>query len=256
MDSGLEKVLIVDDDPLMGKMVEGHLKVAKFKTRYATDGGQGITIARDWDPDLILLDVMMPGMDGFTTCARIREFSSVPIIILTAKGEERDKVRGLDAGADDYIVKPFSAQELLARVRAVLRRAEQTSFSKFAQRFFHHYDLMVDLARAEVAVNGKAVPLTATEYRLLQTLADSIGKVLSPEELLTRVWGVDYRKEKEILWVTLSRLRQKIEADPRNPVHIVTRQGLGYLMPAETKEPEEPSEMQADAENGEAPPEV
>jgi len=215
-------------------MVEGHLKVAKFRTRYATDGGQGIIIARDWDPDLILLDVMMPGMDGFTTCARLREFSSVPVIILTAKGEERDKVRGLDAGADDYIVKPFSAQELLARVRAVLRRAEQTNFSKYPQRFFQHYDLKIDLARAQVTVDGEAVALTATEYRLLQTLSDSMGKVLSPEELLTRVWGVDYRNEKEILWVTLSRLRQKIEADPKSPIHIVTRQGLGYLMPGET----------------------
>ncbi|MBN1264036.1 MAG: response regulator transcription factor [Anaerolineales bacterium] len=239
MYSGQEKVLIIDDDPLMAKMVEGHLKVAKFKTRYATDGGQGILIARDWDPDLVLLDVMMPGMDGFTTCARLREFSSVPVIILTAKGEERDKVRGLDAGADDYIVKPFSAQELLARVRAVLRRAEQTNFSKFPQRYFRHYDLMIDLARAEVTADEVPVSLTATEYRLLQTLSDSIGKVLSPEELLSRVWGVDYRKEKEILWVTLSRLRQKIEKDPRNPVHIVTRQGLGYLMPSETNESEQ-----------------
>ncbi len=235
MTLGQEKVLIVDDDPLMAKMVEGHLKVAKFRTRYATEGSLGIIAAREWKPDLVLLDVMMPGMDGFTTCARIREFSTVPVIILTAKGEERDKVRGLDAGADDYIVKPFSAQELLARVRAVLRRAEQTSFSKYPQRYFHHNDLVIDFARAEVSVDGELISLTATEYRLLQTLSDSMGKVLSPEELLTRIWGVDYRNEKEILWVTLSRLRQKIEKDPRSPVHILTRQGLGYLMPVETE---------------------
>lgn len=245
---GQEKVLIIDDDPLMARMVEGHLKVAKFRTRCALEGGKGITLARDWEPHLILLDVMMPGMDGFTTCARIREFSSVPVIMLTAKGEERDKVRGLDAGADDYIVKPFSAQELLARVRAVLRRAEQTNFSKYPQRYLRHYDLMIDLARAEVTVDGEEIPLTATEYRVLQTLSDAMGKVLSPQELLTRIWGVDYRKEKEILWVTLSRLRQKIEKDPKNPVHIITRQGLGYLMPTEVEDGE-PAES-VDVESG------
>jgi DNA-binding response OmpR family regulator len=233
MTVGQEKVLIIDDDPLMAKMVEGHLKVAMFKTRYATEGSLGIIAAREWEPDLVLLDVMMPGMDGFTTCARIREFSTVPVIILTAKGEERDKVRGLDAGADDYIVKPFSAQELLARVRAVLRRAEQTSFSKYPQRYFQHCDLVIDFARAEVRVDGELMSLTATEYKLLQTLSESMGKVLSPEELLKRIWGVDYRNEKEILWVTLSRLRQKVEKDPKNPIHILTRQGLGYLMPIE-----------------------
>jgi DNA-binding response OmpR family regulator len=175
----------------------------------------------------------MPIMDGFTACERIREFSTLPIIILTAKGEERDRVRGLDAGADDYIVKPFSAQELLARVRAVLRRAERQSSGDFHQPVFKHYELEIDLPRAMVTTDGKPVSLTATEYRLLQTLAAAIGKVLTPEDLLSSVWGPEYRDDKEILWVCLSRLRQKIEVDPKNPVHIVTRQGLGYLMPPE-----------------------
>jgi DNA-binding response OmpR family regulator len=170
-------------------------------------------------------------MDGFTATERIREFSTVPIIILTAKGEERDRVRGLDLGADDYIVKPFSAQELLARVRAVLRRAERHTDDDFHHPIFQHHELEIDLARARVATNDDEISLTATEYRLLQTFAASMGRVQTPEDLLTNVWGPEYRDDKEILWVCLSRLRQKIEPDPKNPIHIVTRQGIGYLMP-------------------------
>jgi DNA-binding response OmpR family regulator len=153
--------------------------------------------------------------------------------MVTAKGEERDRVRGLDAGADDYIVKPFSAQELLARVRAVLRRAERQDMGTFHQPVFQHHELHIDLAKAEVLSDGKPVMLTATEYRLLQTLAASVGRMLTPEDLLTTVWGPEYRDDKEILWVCLSRLRQKIEPDPKNPIHILTRQGLGYYMPPE-----------------------
>jgi len=234
MDSVRGKILIIDDDPLMSRMVANHLKVAGYGTNIALEGNRGIQLAKEWYPDLILLDVMMPGIDGFTTCGRIREFSTVPIIMLTAKGAELDKIKGLDAGADDYVVKPFSAEELLARVRAVLRRADHTSFRKYPQRYFIHYDLKIDLARAEVYRNDELIQVTATEYRLLQTLAESVGTVLSPEELLTRVWGVDYRQEREILWVTLSRLRQKIEVNSRKPIHVLTRQGLGYLMPLQT----------------------
>jgi DNA-binding response OmpR family regulator len=157
--------------------------------------------------------------------------------MVTAKGEERDRVRGLDTGADDYIVKPFSAQELLARVRAVLRRAERQMAGAFHKPFFSHHELQIDLARAEVTSGGKPVMLTATEYRLLQTLASSVGTMLTGEDLLTSVWGPEYRDDKEILWVCLSRLRQKIEPDPKNPVHILTRQGLGYYMPPEDGAP-------------------
>jgi DNA-binding response OmpR family regulator len=179
--------------------------------------------------DLILLDVIMPRMDGFTVCQRIRQFSNVPIIILTAKGDEQDRVRGLDVGADDYLVKPFSVTELLARVRAVMRRA---SVSDFVQtRFFSHGGLRIDFARAEVWLNDEPVNLSATEYRLLLQFSHNIGKVLNAEELLTSVWGPEYREDKEILWVTIARLRQKVEEDSHSPRHIVTRSGLGYLMP-------------------------
>ena len=224
-------ILVVDDEPRYVSLVEINLTTDGYQVRTASDGQQAVDSVAEDQPDLLLLDIMMPVMDGFTACERIREFSSVPIIILTAKGEERDRVRGLDAGADDYIVKPFSAQELLARVRAVLRRAEREALEGFHQPIFQHHELEIDLAKALVSVKGKEIQLTATEYRLLQTLATNMGHVLSAEELLTMVWGPEYKDDKEILWVCLSRLRQKIEPDPKNPIHIVTRQGIGYLMP-------------------------
>lgn len=224
-------ILVVDDEPRYVSLVEINLTTDGYQVRTASDGQQAVDSVAEDQPDLVLLDIMMPVMDGFTACERIREFSSVPIIILTAKGEERDRVRGLDAGADDYIVKPFSAQELLARVRAVLRRAEREALEGFHQPIFQHHELEIDLAKALVSVKGKEIQLTATEYRLLQTLATNMGQVLSAEELLTMVWGPEYKDDKEILWVCLSRLRQKIEPDPKNPIHIVTRQGIGYLMP-------------------------
>jgi DNA-binding response OmpR family regulator len=227
------KILVVDDDPTLLKMIETHLRVGGFTVQCASDGGMAIRRTREWEPELILMDVMMPVMDGFTSTKRIREFSSIPIIILTAKGEEQDIVRGLDAGADDYVVKPFSAKELLARVRAVLRRSEPPGAEEYHHRIYRHGDLVIDVDRARITVGGNEISVTATEFRLLLKMADSVGKVLTREELLASIWGPDYRNDKTILWVTLSRLRQKVEKDPRNPVHIVTRQGVGYMMPEE-----------------------
>jgi DNA-binding response OmpR family regulator len=225
-------ILIVDDEPRYVKLVEINLQTEGYQVRTASNGQEAVEAVAADQPDLILLDVMMPIMDGFTATTRIREFSNVPIILVTAKGEERDRVRGLDAGADDYIVKPFSAQELLARVRAVLRRAERQQVDAFHEPIFHHRELTIDLARAQVFTGESEAQLTATEYRLLQTLAASMGRVLTADELLSTVWGPEYKDDKEILWVCLSRLRQKIEPDPKSPIHIVTRQGIGYLMPS------------------------
>jgi DNA-binding response OmpR family regulator len=194
------------------------------------DGQSAVEMVAEVQPGLVLLDVMMPGLSGFETCERVREFSSIPIIMVTAKGEEQDRVRGLDVGADDYIVKPFSATELLARVRAVLRRA-QVSGSSFQQAAFTHGNLRIDLARAEVFQDDKMVFLSATEYRLLLQFVHNQGSILTSEDLLVNVWGPEYREDKEILWVSISRLRQKLEEDPRNPQHIVTRSGMGYTMP-------------------------
>jgi DNA-binding response OmpR family regulator len=197
----------------------------------AADGAQAVDVFSNQPIDLVLMDVMMPKLDGFGATQRIREFSNTPIIILTAKGDEQDRVRGLDLGADDYLVKPFSATELLARVRAVLRRAQPTAEVGGQSRFFTHGNLKIDFARAEIWKGEIPVSLSATEYRLLLQFAHHVGKIMSSEDLLTSVWGPEYRTDKEILWVSIARLRQKLEDDAHSPKHIVTRSGLGYLMP-------------------------
>jgi DNA-binding response OmpR family regulator len=210
--------------------MEANLISEGYDVTKAYDGQSAVEMVADTQPDLVLLDVMMPGLDGFGACERIREFSSIPIIMVTAKGEEQDRVRGLDVGADDYIVKPFSATEVLARVRAVLRRAKVTG-STYEQSIFTHGNLRIDLARAEVFKDEDMVFLSATEYRLLLQFVHNQGNILTSEDLLVNVWGPEYREDKEILWVSISRLRQKLEDDPRNPQHIVTRSGMGYTMP-------------------------
>ncbi|PWH14570.1 MAG: DNA-binding response regulator [Anaerolineae bacterium] len=226
----MQKILIVDDEPRYLRLLEANLRTEGYEVLTAMDGLQAIETFSTMPVDLILMDVMMPKLDGFAACQRIREFSNVPIIMLTAKGEEQDRVRGLDLGADDYLVKPFSATELLARVRAVLRRS-QASKDIGQSRFFEHGNLRIDFARAEVWRGNQPIFLSATEYRLLLQFAHNVGTVLSAEDLLSAVWGPEYRNDKEILWVSIARLRQKLEEDPHNPKHIVTRSGLGYLMP-------------------------
>jgi DNA-binding response OmpR family regulator len=227
----ITSILVVDDEPRYLRLVEANLMPEGYQVFLASDGNQAIDIVLKRHPDLILLDVMMPEPNGFEVLIRLREFSNIPVIMVTARGSESDRVKGLDLGADDYIVKPFSAVELLARVRAVLRRGQRTQF-QFEQSMFNHGNLRIDFARAEVTRDDKVVFLSATEYRLLLQFAHNIGAVLSMEQLLVDVWGLEYKDDKEILWVSISRLRQKLEADPRNPVHIVTKTGLGYIMPS------------------------
>jgi DNA-binding response OmpR family regulator len=224
-----KRILVVDDEPRFIRLVQANLVTEDFEVLTAVNGQEAVDKVAEDKPDLVLLDVMMPGFDGFQACERIREFSQVPIIMLTAKGSEKDRVQGLDAGADDYIVKPFSASELMARVRAVLRRAQQDIPGGPTQ--FTHGNLTIDYARGAVTKKGELVFLSATEYRLLLQFARNLGRPLSAEELLTNVWGEEYREDKEILWVSISRLRQKLEDDPKKPVHIVTRSGSGYTMP-------------------------
>lgn len=227
-----KRILVVDDETRYQRLLEANLRTDGYDVVTASNGAEAIDIFSSQPIDLILLDVMMPELDGFETCERIREYSNVPIIILTAKGDEKDRVRGLDLGADDYISKPFSATELLARVRAVFRRTEiSTNISQ--ARYFTHENIRVDFARAEVWRDGEdePIPLSATEYRLFLQFVHRVGKIISAEELLTAIWGPEYRNEKEILWVSIARLRQKLEKNSHSPVHIVTRPGLGYLMP-------------------------
>ncbi|HIE57139.1 MAG TPA: response regulator transcription factor [Anaerolineales bacterium] len=225
------KILIVDDEPRYVRLMEANLINEGYQVITANTGQAAIDAVAEYQPNLVLLDVMMPVLTGFEACQRIREFSNVPIIIVTAKGDEQDRVTGLDVGADDYIVKPYSATELLARVRAVLRRA-QLSDGTFQQSTFEHGNLRVDFKRAEVYKGDEIVFLSATEYRLLLQFIQHLGQVLTSERLLRNVWGDEYSEDKEILWVSISRLRQKLEDDPKKPQHIVTRPGLGYSMPS------------------------
>ena len=204
-----KRILIVDDEPRYLRLLEANLRTEGYEVATAQDGMQALEVFSTNPIDLVLLDVMMPRLDGFGATQRLREFTNVPIVILTARGEEQDRVRGLDLGADDYLIKPFSATELLARVRAVLRRAHAPVETGQA-RFFTHDNLRIDFARAEVWKGEEPVSLSATEYRLLLQFAHNLGKILTSEELLTSVWGAEYKNDKEILWVSIARLRQKL----------------------------------------------
>lgn len=229
------KILVVDDEPLYLRLLQINLLTEGYEVITATNGEDALEAISTHSPDLVLLDIMMPKLDGITATERIRQFSNVPIIMLTARGEEQDRVLGLNVGADDYIVKPFSATELLARVRAVMRRT-QVSKDQAPGRYFSHGNLRIDFARAEVWKENKPVFLSATEYRLLIQFAHNVGQVLTAEKLLVAIWGPQYKDDKEILWVSIARLRQKLEDNPHSPLHIVTRAGLGYLMPPIEKE--------------------
>jgi DNA-binding response OmpR family regulator len=223
-------ILVVDDEPLYQRLLKVNLEQEGYEVVTAGNGEEAVEIVSGRKPDMVIMDVMMPKLDGLSATERIRQFSSIPIIILTARGEEQDRVRGLDLGADDYVVKPFSATELVARVRAVLRRADNLA-QVTENRVFLHGNLKIDFARAEVWKDDKPVFLSATEYRLLIQFAHRIGQVMTAEDLLIAIWGAQYKEDKEILWVSIARLRQKLEDNPHSPIHIVTRTGLGYLMP-------------------------
>jgi DNA-binding response OmpR family regulator len=229
-------ILVVDDEPLYQRLLQINLETESYEVLTASNGEEALEIFTNKKPDLIIMDIMMPKLDGLATCERIRQFSSVPIIMLTAKGEEQDRVKGLNVGADDYVVKPFSATELLARVRAVLRRVGSQK-ETYKQSEFSHGDLRINFARAEVWKGDKPIYLSATEYRLLIQLAQNLGTILTAEDLLTEVWGPSYKDDKEILWVSIARIRQKLEDDPHNPTHIITKSGLGYIMPDKDMSP-------------------
>ena len=222
------RILVVDDERRYVRAIQVNLKASGYEVLTALNGQTAVDLVATEEPDLIVLDIRMPGMDGFEVCQRIREFSAVPIIMLTALAADADKVKGLDIGADDYVTKPFSADELLARVRAALRRVE-LSERKEPRPTFQAGDLLVDFARQRVFVRDQEVNLTPIEYRLLCELVRQAGRVLVPEFLLDKVWGLGYEGENRLLWQAIHRLRQKIERDPRDPLYIQTRPGIGYV---------------------------
>lgn len=226
-------ILVAEDDPRMMRLVQRNLELAGYRVLTAGDGEQALQLAEVEPCSLLVLDVMMPLLDGLEVCRRVREFSSVPIVIITARNAERDVVLGLDAGADDYLTKPFGAPELLARVRAVLRRSHLGSAEEVRRATYRCGDLEIDFGQHQVMLRGKLVSLTPTEYRILSQLAQYPGRVLTHEELLSKVWGPAYKDETHLLRVNMSRLRDKIEQDRGQPRYILSRPGLGYLLSKE-----------------------
>ncbi len=222
------KILIVDDEPDVIKVVSlsFNLQQPDWQLLAAPNGETALKLIDREHPDLVLLDVAMPEMDGFQVLKEIRRFSDVPVIMLTAKDDELSKVIGLERGADDYITKPFSHLELLARVRTVLRRVQSLPLAH-ADPFICD-DLRVDYVQRKAFIKGKELPLTQTEYKLLYYLVRNAGQILSPEMLLVHVWGPEYADEIDYVKVYISRLRSKIEPDPRHPQYILTEQRLGY----------------------------
>ena len=220
-------ILVVDDEERMARFIRLNLEHDGFQVVEAYRGLDAIHKLRDSLPDVIILDVMMPDLDGFEVLKLIREISQVPVIMLTAKGEEDDRVRGLELGADDYVTKPFSPRELVSRVRAVLRRTEAGGFTS---RDVYEVDdyLKMDFERREIWVGGKQVKLRPTEYRLLYHLVKNAGWVMTYDQLLSKVWGYEYRDEPHYVRLYINYLRQKIEKDPANPQYILTERGVGY----------------------------
>lgn len=224
-------ILTADDDPQLLRLIQRNLEFEDYTVLTANDGARALDQIQDYSPDLVLLDVMMPKMDGFTVCRRVREFSSVPIILITARGQDQDKVRGLDLGADDYLTKPFSVEELLARVRAVLRRSQFThNDTNILQEVKTIGELQIDYAQHLVKMAGREILLTPIEYRLLAYLAQNVGRVITQDLLLEHVWGNDYTGESHMLQVNMNRLRRKLEADPSHPRYLLTKVGIGYLL--------------------------
>ncbi|TVR22246.1 MAG: DNA-binding response regulator [Anaerolineaceae bacterium] len=223
-----KRILIVDDEPRVIGLIRMNLELEGYQVIEAHNGLEALDAVRTKLPDAILLDVMMPNLDGFETLRMLREFSNIPVIMLTAKGEENDRVYGLELGADDYVTKPFSPRELSSRVKAVLRRAEMPSSAPGQAILTIDDRLQVDFNRREVIVNGKRVKLRPTEYLLLYHLIQNAGWTVPHDQLLAKVWGYEYRDESHYVRLYVNYLREKIEENPSKPKYILTERGVGY----------------------------
>ena len=220
-------ILIVDDEPRIRDFVSMNLELERYRVIEASNGLEALEQLRENLPDLIVMDVMMPEMDGFETLRHIREVSNIPVIMLTVRQNDQDKIHGLDLGADDYIAKPFNPGELLSRIRALLRRSFMAAPARKTELVVDP-DLKIDFSRHEVIVRGEKVVLRPTEYRLLYHLVSIAGRLLTHETLLSKVWGREYRDEAHYLRLYITYLRQKIESDPTHPKYILTERGIGY----------------------------
>ena len=224
-------VLVIDDEPQILRAVRTILTAKHFRVSVAARGEEGLTLAAAEQPDLIVLDLSLPDLDGFEVCRRLREWTQVPIIVLSVRDSERDKVAALDIGADDYLTKPFGVEELLARIRVALRHSAQSKAS--GQPVVRSGPLEIDLAQYRVTRSGVEVRLTATEFKLLAHLAAHAGRVLTHRAILTAVWGPEYAEHVEYLRVYMRQLRKKLEADPEHPEILTTEPGIGYRFMAE-----------------------
>ena len=220
-----EKILLIDDDETLLTLLAEHIQMVGYSPQTAKSGQIGLELANQDNPDLIVLDVMMPGMDGWQVCEELRKTTSIHIIMLTAKSEEVDKMRGFHLGVDDYVTKPFSFAELVARVNAVLARSQQLAGP---DRQVKSGDITVDFDQRRVTIDDQIVDLSPTEYRLLETLARHAQRTVPTEQLLKEVWGSEYRGEIEHVKRYIWSLRKKVERDPGNPQHILTERGFGY----------------------------
>lgn len=223
-----KKILIVDDEKNIVDILKFNLNREGFATAEAYDGEQALQMVEEYKPDLILLDIMLPKKDGFEVCRRLRQSVSTPILMLTAKEEEVDKVLGLELGADDYITKPFSPRELMARIKANLRRTVIEETLKTSGNLIKHGDLSIDAERYEVKRDGTTIELTLREFELLKFLALQPGQIFTRENLLEKVWGYEYYGDVRTVDVTVRRLREKIEKNPANYEYIMTKRGVGY----------------------------
>jgi two-component system KDP operon response regulator KdpE len=224
-----DKILVVDDAPQVVRLVTEVLKAVGYEVIAATSGESAIEKVALEQPDLVLLDILLPpGIDGYETCRRVREFSNVPVIMLTAKAQNADLLQGFDAGTDDYITKPFNAKELIVRVRAVLKRSQRPE--EMITSTLTCGELEINFARRSVLARGEQVALTRTEYALLRQLALNANRVMLHQDLLAEVWGPEYRDDIDYLRAFIRYLRRKLEADPGNPQYILTSTGVGYML--------------------------
>ena len=226
------KVLVVDDEKLIVKGIRFSLEQDGMEVDCAYDGEEALTMAREHEYDMILLDIMLPKMDGIQVCQQIREFSDVPIVMLTAKGEDMDKIMGLEYGADDYITKPFNILEVKARVKAIMRRTRKDSEEKEKTKTIESGDLRLDCESRRVFISGREINLTAKEFDVLELLVSNPNKVYSRENLLNIVWGYEYPGDVRTVDVHIRRLREKIEANPSEPKYVHTKWGVGYYFQA------------------------
>lgn len=222
----LAHVLVVDDEPQILRALRTILNAHHYRVTLARNGEEGLALAVSENPDIIILDLGLPDIDGIQVCEQLRQWTQIPIIVLSVRNEEGDKVKALDKGADDYLVKPFGAQELLARLRVAQRHAARSHGEQ--ETIVISGELVVDLARHIVTLSGKEVKLTATEFNLLAYLAGHPNRVLTHQNILNQVWGPEYRDNVEYLRVFMSQLRKKLESQPKHPIHLISEPGIGY----------------------------